>query len=91
MKITGTLKVKKDTQVLSEQFSKREFVLTVVDGAFSNDILIQLTKDKVTLINDINIGDMLEVEVNINGKCWVNPQGEEKYFNSLNAWKVSKI
>ena len=91
MKITGTLKVKKDTQVVSEQFSKREFVLTVVDGAFSNDILIQLTKDKVTLINDINIGDMLEVEVNLNGKCWVNPQGEEKYFNSLSAWKVSKI
>ena len=91
MKITGTLKVKKDTQVVSESFSKREFVLTVVDGAFSNDILIQLTKDKVTLINDINIGDMLEVEVNLNGKCWVNPQGEEKYFNSLSAWKVSKI
>ena len=91
MKLNGTLKIKKDTQVVSEAFSKREFVLTVVDGAFSNDILIQLTKDKVTLINDINIGDMLEVEVNINGKCWVNPQGEEKYFNSLSAWKVSKI
>ena len=91
MKITGALKIKKDTQVVSEAFSKREFVLTVVDGAFSNDILIQLTKDKVTLINDINIGDLLEVEVNLSGKCWVNPQGEEKYFNSLNAWKVSKI
>ena len=91
MKITGTLKIKKDTQVVSEAFSKREFVLTVVDGAFSNDILIQLTKDKVTLINDINIGDLLEVEVNLSGKCWVNPQGEEKYFNSLNAWKVTKI
>ena len=90
MKITGTLKIKKDTQVVSESFSKREFVLTVVDGAFSNDILIQLTKDKVTLINDINIGDLLEVEVNLSGKCWVNPQGEEKYFNSLNAWKLSK-
>lgn len=91
MKLVGNLKVKKDTQVVSESFSKREFVLTVVDGAFSNDILIQLTKDKVTLINDINIGDMLEVEVNINGKCWVNPQGEEKYFNSLNAWKITKL
>jgi hypothetical protein len=91
MKITGTLKVKKDTQVVSESFSKREFVLTVVDGAFSNDILIQLTKDKVTLINDINIGDMLEVEVNLSGKCWINPQGEEKYFNSLSAWKITKI
>jgi hypothetical protein len=91
MKITGTLKIKKDTQVVSEAFSKREFVLTVVDGAFSNDILIQLTKDKVTLINDINIGDMLEVEVNLTGKCWVNPQGEEKYFNSLSAWKITKL
>ena len=91
MKITGTLKVKKDTQVVSEQFSKREFVLTVVDGAFSNDILIQLTKDKVTLINDINIGDMLEVDVNLKGKEWTSPSGEVKYFNTIEAWKVSKI
>ena len=91
MKITGTLKIKKDTQVVSEQFSKREFVLTVVDGAFSNDILIQLTKDKVTLINDINIGDMLEVEVNLKGKEWTSPSGEVKYFNSIEGWKVSKI
>ena len=90
MKITGNLKVKKDTQVVSEAFSKREFVLTVVDGAFSNDILIQLTKDKVTLINDVNIGDMLEVEVNLKGKEWTSPSGEVKYFNTIEAWKVSK-
>ena len=91
MKITGALKVKKDTIQVSESFSKREFVLTVVDGAFSNDILIQLTKDKVTLINDINIGDLLEVEVNLKGKEWNSPSGEVKYFNTIEAWKVSKI
>jgi hypothetical protein len=91
MKITGTLKIKKDTQVVSEAFSKREFVLTVVDGAFSNDILIQLTKDKVTLINDINIGDMLEVDVNLKGKEWTSPSGEVKYFNSIEGWKITKI
>jgi hypothetical protein len=91
MKLVGNLKVKKDTQVVSESFSKREFVLTVVDGAFSNDILIQLVKDKVTLINDINIGDMLEVEVNLKGKEWNSPQGEVKYFNTIEAWKIQKI
>lgn len=91
MKLVGNLKVKKDTQVVSEAFSKREFVLTVVDGAFSNDILIQLTKDKVTLINDINIGDLLEVDVNLKGKEWNSPSGEVKYFNSIECWKVSKI
>ena len=91
MKITGALKIKKDTQVVSEAFSKREFVLTVVDGAFSNDILIQLTKDKVTLINDINIGDLLEVEVNLKGKEWNSPSGEVKYFNTIEAWKIQKV
>jgi hypothetical protein len=91
MTITGTLKIKKDTQVVSEAFSKREFVLTVVDGAFSNDILIQLTKDKVTLINDINIGDLLEVEVNLKGKEWNSPSGEVKYFNSIECWKITKL
>jgi len=91
MKITGTLKVKKDTIQVSEAFSKREFVLTVVDGAFSNDILIQLTKDKVTLINDINIGDMLEVELNLKGKEWTSPSGEVKYFNTIECWKIAKL
>jgi hypothetical protein len=91
MKITGSLKVKNDTIQVSEAFSKREFVLTVVDGAFSNDILIQLTKDKCALIDAFNICDMLEVEINLSGKCWINPQGEEKYFNSLNAWKITKL
>ena len=91
MKITGTLKIKKDTIQVSESFSKREFVLTVVDGAFSNDILIQLTKDKVTLINDVNIGDMLEVEVNLKGKEWTSPSGEVKYFNSIECWTITKI
>ena len=91
MKLVGNLKIKKDTIQVSEAFSKREFVLTVVDGAFSNDILIQLVKDKVTLINDINIGDLLEVEVNLKGKEWNSPSGEVKYFNTIEAWKVSKI
>jgi len=89
--MTGNLKIKNDTIQVSEAFSKREFVLTVVDGAFSNDILIQLTKDKVTLINDINIGDLLEVEVNLKGKEWTSPSGEVKYFNTIEAWKITKI
>ena len=91
MKLVGNLKIKKDAIQVSESFSKREFVLTVVDGAFSNDILIQLVKDKVTLINDINIGDMLEVETNLKGKEWNSPSGEVKYFNSIECWKVTKI
>jgi hypothetical protein len=91
MKIEGVLKVKNNTIQISESFSKREFVVTVADGAFTNDILIQLTKDKCSLLDAFNVGDQLEVDINLTGKCWVNPEGIEKYFNSLNAWKVTKL
>jgi uncharacterized protein YuzE len=90
MKITGSLKVKNDTIQVSEQFSKREFVVTVVDGAFSNDILIQLTKDKCVLIDAFNIGDMLEVEINLKGRG-VELRGAMRYFNSIEAWKITKL
>jgi len=43
------------------------------------------------LINDINIGDLLEVEVNLKGKEWTSPSGEVKYFNSIECWKITKI
>jgi hypothetical protein len=90
MKITGSLKVKNDTIQVSEAFSKREFVLTVVDGAFSNDILIQLTKDKCSLLDAFNIGDMLEVEFNLKGRG-VELKGAMRYFNSIEAWKITKL
>lgn len=90
MKIIGNLKVKNDTIQVSEQFSKREFVLTVVDGAFSNDILIQLVKDKCSILDAFNIGDVLEVDTNLKGREWTSPQGEVKYFNTIECWKITK-
>ena len=90
MKLQGTLKVKNNPIQVSEAFLKREFVITVVDGAFSNDILIQLTQDKCSLLASFNIGEQLEVDINIRGREWVSPLGESKYFNTLEAWKITK-
>jgi single-strand DNA-binding protein len=28
---------------------------------------------------------------NLRGREWVNPQGEKKYFTSLEAWKIDKV
>lgn len=89
MEVTGKIKMINPTQVVSDKFSKREFVVTTND-MYPQDILFQLTQDKCTLLDMFKVGDKVEVSFNLRGREWTNPQGEVKYFNSLEAWKIFK-
>jgi hypothetical protein len=88
MELTGKLKVKRDTLVVSEKFQKREFVLTDESSQYPQDILFQLSQDKVTLIDKVNEGEVITAHFNLRGREWTNPQGEVKYFNTLDVWRV---
>jgi single-strand DNA-binding protein len=78
-----------DTQQVSNSFQKREFVLNV-DGQYPQLVAFQLVQDKCSLIDDFRVNDLVKVYFDLRGREWQSPQGELKYFNSLNAWKVDK-
>ncbi|RFC53722.1 DUF3127 domain-containing protein [Brumimicrobium aurantiacum] len=88
--ISGIVKVKKDTEQITEKFKKREFVVTDQSGNYPQDILFQLTQDRTDLLEGINVNDVVNVTFNIRGREWTNPQGEVKYFNSLDVWRLEK-
>lgn len=90
-KISGIIKVKNDTVQVSEKFSKREFVLTDNSSMYPQDILFQLTQDKCSLIDAFNPQDQVEVSFNLRGREWTSPQGEVKYFNTLEAWRIERV
>ena len=90
-KLTGTLKVANPTQVISEKFSKREFVITDESEKYPQDIQFQLTQDKCNLLDGIAPGSKLEVSFNLRGREWHSPAGEVKYFNTLEAWRIEKV
>ena len=87
----GKVKVVGSTLAISEKFSKREFVVVDDTNMYPQDIQFQLTQDKCNLIDSLAIGDEVEVSFNLNGREWVNPKGESKFFNTLDVWKISKI
>jgi hypothetical protein len=88
---TGILKVKKDTQQVSEKFSKREFVMTTdMTTQYPQYISMQLTQDKCALLDAYNEGDEVKVSFNLRGREWSGPEGV-KYFNSLEAWRLEKV
>ena len=87
----GKVKVVGSTVAINEKFSKREFVVVDDTNMYPQDIQFQLTQDKCNLIDSLTIGDEVEVSFNLNGREWVNPKGESKFFNTLDVWKISKI
>jgi hypothetical protein len=90
-KLNGTLKVANPTQVISDKFSKREFIITCENDKYPQDIQFQLTQDKCNLLDGVAVGSKLEVSWNLRGRSWTSPQGETKYFNTLEAWKIDVL
>jgi hypothetical protein len=41
-------------------------------------------------LNNYAIGDAVKVSINLRGREWVSPQGETKYFNSVQGWRIEK-
>ncbi len=70
-------------------FRKREVVVTT-DEQYPQHILIEFTQDKCDLLNNYQVGEPVKVSINLRGREWVNPQGETKYFNSIQGWRIEK-
>jgi hypothetical protein len=88
MEATGKLRAIFDTKLVSERFTKREFVLELVDGKYPQTVLFQLTGDRCANLDSFQVGDEVRLEFNLRGREWKNPQGEVKYFNSLDVWRI---
>ena len=85
---TGILKVKNPEVKVSEKFKKREFVLTDNAQSYPQTILFQLTQDRCSQIENVKVGDEVTVHFQLKGREWKNPQGEIKFFNSLDVFRI---
>lgn len=85
--IKGKVIVKNDTIKVSEKFSKRTFVIAE-PGDYPQLIEVELQQDKCSLIDSIQVGQVVEAHYNLRGRSWTNPQGEVKYFNTIVVWKI---
>jgi len=90
MQIEGKIKLVNATQVVSDKFSKRTLVVVTSD-TYPQEIEIQFTQDKCSLLDGLQIGQDVTIGVNLRGRMWTNPQGEDKYFNTIEGWKIDKV
>ncbi|CDF80927.1 conserved hypothetical protein (DUF3127) [Formosa agariphila KMM 3901] len=91
MEVQGKVKMVGETQTFgSNGFRKRELVVTT-EEQYPQHILVEFVQDKTDLLNSYSVGQNVKVSINLRGREWVNPQGETKYFNSIQGWRIEAV
>ena len=87
MQVKGKLYKIDSEQVIYDKFKKREFVVETMDE-YPQLLSIQLTQDRTGLIDIFNVGDEVTVSINLRGRKWTNKEGVDKFFNTIEAWRI---
>ncbi len=84
-KLNGRIIKIGEVEQISDSFKKREFVIETSEE-YPQKVKFELTQVKTALIEDYEIGDLIDVEFNIRGNEW-----NGKYFVNLQAWKLTRL
>ena len=91
MEVQGKVKVLGETQTFGNNgFRKREIVVTT-EEQYPQHIMVEFIQDKCDLLNSFQVGQDVKISINLRGREWVNPQGETKYFNSIQGWRIENL
>ena len=91
MEVQGKVKMVGETQTFgSNGFRKRELVVTT-EEQYPQHLMVEFVQDKTDLLNVFKEGQSVKVSINLRGREWVNPQGETKYFNSIQGWRIEAL
>lgn len=83
--VRGIVHVVEETKTYGAKgFRKRLVVLEQDNGRFTNYVPVEFTQDRCDTVNDLKVGDDVEITYRLNGRKWQkDPSSEVKFF--LNA------
>ena len=84
MKIKGKLVNVGQTIVVSDKFKKREIWIETQDQ-YPQTLSLQIASAKCDMFS-AQVGQEIEVEINLKGKRWTNRDNVTSVFNTLEVW-----
>ena len=90
MKVSGKLVEIFETVKIKDSFQKREFVIEfATNPKYPELVKFELVQDKCGLLDKFSVGQDVSVEFDLRGRKWTDQKGVVKYFNTLQAWRLS--
>ena len=77
-------------QQVTASFKKREFVVEFAENPqYPEYIKFECIQEKCDMLDNFSTGQNVTISFNLKGRKWTDPKGEDKYFNTLQAWRIS--
>ena len=89
MNIEGRVYKIQDEQIISDKFKLRKLVIEQ-GGDYPQFIEVQFTQDRCDLLSSVNVGEEVNIHINVRGRLWTGNDGVEKCFNTFEGWKIEK-
>lgn len=90
MEVQGKVKRIGNTETFgSNNFQKREIVVET-DEKYPQPLSVEFVQDKCRLLDSFKLGESVKIGINLRGREWTSPQGETKYFNTIQGWRIEK-
>lgn len=87
----GKIEVIFDETSHANDFKKRAFIViakeTKGDKSFDHKFNFELLGDKISLLNNVSVGQEVTVHFNVKTNEWTK-ENVTNYFTSLNVWKI---
>jgi len=91
MEITGMILEIGKTVEIKDGFKKREFIVRYSEKPeYPEYLKLEAVQDKCDMLDKFMAGQVVTVHFNLRGRCWINPQGENVYFNTLQVWRLEE-
>ena len=85
-KIIFALPAKSGLKKNGESWKSQEFVIENTEGQYPKKMCFNVFGEDKIKSFDIKLGEELKVSFDIDAKQW-----QERWFNSINAWKVERV
>lgn len=92
MEIKGKVHEIGATAQVTDSLKKRELIVEYVENPqYPEYVKFEAIQDRCNLLDDLKVGDDVEVHFNLKGRPWTDKSGKKSYFNSLQLWRVNLL
>lgn len=90
IQIRGELTKIFDTVQVTADFKRRNVIVTTSENEMGRQevLSVEFFQDHCNIADSFKVGQKVIMNVRLKGRKWTDSEGVDKYFNTIQAWKM---
>jgi len=86
--VIGKVYFKSEVELIGANQMKKQILVVETDNEYPQKLPIEFIKEKVDLLNNLQIGQQVKVSVNVRGNEYQDRNGVTRFGLSFQGWKA---